>query len=402
MALKRTLALIFGVLTLGAAGFILSFAFSVLGAVQVRPLVEGMQNVEKPVEVLKKIDAGKRAELREREISAYASNPVDQVALQNLATLTDLEGSREKTQKIALALAALGRRSVDAQVTALQIEIPEGNFDSAFGRVDTLLRAHPELSSELFPVLVGYMDDERARLALARVLVSEPAWRGIFLQEVIAKDASSSVAYRIFSDIKKAKGTISNYEKRVLINKVYDARLYEKAYFIWLDLLPEDDLIRVKNVFDGTFDTSPQNMIFDWTHSPRKTSRVDVVARSGKSGDGILKLDLFSDRDGGAYVVQVLRLTPNGYTFTFDVQVDELKNNTGLVWRLSCLESGASLGESKPLLEKGPWETLQFDIVIPKDECATQYLRLENKSFAVLDQEVTGRLLFDNIKIDAR
>jgi hypothetical protein len=380
---------------------IASFLLGDIGPIKDRPLLEGAAATqENPVEALKALDAKTREELKARELAAYQAEPLDRKALQSLVVLEDIGGERAKSENIALALAELGRRNPVAQLAAIQIELTKKDYAQAYDRIDGLLRARPELSKQLFPVLVSNLRDDVARASLGKILAREPVWRRVFLEEMTAGDQTVQLVYRILSDLRKAKGTVSDYEKRTLIHRLFNLKQHDQAYFVWLDFLAPNELLQVKNVFDGSFSSPARNMFFDWNMFGRKTATFKLANRGGKAGDGYVKLDFFSDKEGGAYVYQILRLAPSDYVMSYDVLVEELKNPTGLVWRINCYQTGEPLGEGKPILEKGPWETRQMTFSVPAENCASQYLRVENKSTAALDLEISGKLGFDNVVID--
>jgi hypothetical protein len=384
---------------LGMAG--LFAVFPVLRAPETgkRELVDATKAGSDPIAALKALNQDEREQLKTREANFFLAEPLDLQALQNMIVLRELDARKAEAEAIALALAAYSRRSVASQLAAVQIELEKKNFASAFSRLDTVLRARPELGKQLHPIFLQATRDETARQALAELLASEPTWRQDFYHYVLEADASGSSAYQLLSGIRRVKGNIRDTEKRAVVLKLLYAKQYDQAYFVWLDLLPQSDLVLVKNVFDGGFVSEPKAMYFDWTIYARKTARVAVGPRDGKPADRVLKLDFFEDEAGGPYVSQWLRLQPGAYSLEFDVLVETLKSETGLIWRLVCVGSGAVVSESAPILEKGPWETRKTTLTVPEDGCATQSLSLENRGRAALDQKLSGRLAFDNIAI---
>jgi hypothetical protein len=399
LAMKKVIFGIVATTIFAMTAVIATFLFTGYGPTKERELVEGLEQKTDPVQVLKSLDAATRTSLRERELKALQAEPLDRSALPNLITLESLEGSKN-VEQLSIALAERGRRNAKAQITAMQIELAKQEFDKSFSRLDGVLRARPELGEGLFAVLSSQLVNDKARAALGRLLANNPPWRSKFINSVVVADKSGSWGYRILSEIRKAKGTPTEEEKRSLITHLFSAKQFDQSYFVWLDLLQPSELLKVRNVFDGGFDTSTKNMLFNWNFFDRKTARIEVGQRSGKSGDATLKMDFFSDKEVAAYAYQMLRLAPNEYDLSFELQVDELKSSKGIVWRLSCLETPLPLGESKPILEKGPWETRQFSFKVPDKGCATQYLRLETKGVAELDRVITGRLSIDNITVE--
>jgi hypothetical protein len=400
--MKRLAYFILAPALLLMSGYISSFVFSGYGAIKERPLVEGLSSTSDAVKALEALDAAEIDRLIQRETEALKKEPLDRGALENLLVLENLRGSKEKVAALATTLANFSPRNPKSQLAAMKIEFDSQDFDSAYNRLDGILRARPELSYQLFPVLLSQITNEKARAALGKVLTGNPPWRTAFITKVASDDTSGTLGYRILSEIRKAKGEVDDEEKRQLIQRLYIAKKYDQAYFIWLDLLSKDSLLKVKNVFDGGFDLPPKGHVFDWNFNFRKTARIEVGPRSGKNNDIALRLDFFNDKEGGYYAYQVLRLSPDTYEMNFDVQVEDLKSSTGVVWRLICVESRNFIGQSSAVTDKGPWETRQFEFTVPGQDCATQFLSLEVKGSAVLDQVITGRLSFDNLDIKTK
>jgi hypothetical protein len=376
-----------------------SFMLGDLELPKARPLVEKSDPNSNPLEALNALDSKTRASLQDREVNAYKIEPLDRGALQNLVALESLSGSREKAENIALALSALSRRSPASQLVAIQIELFKKDFAKAFERLDGVIRARPEQGKQLFGLFVSQLGDKQARLELAKLLSKEPPWRATMIRQMISDETTSAFVYTVLSDIRKAGGPVSDLEKQMLVNQLVQSKKIDQAYFVWLDFLDKNNLIRVRDIFDGGFETLPKNMYFDWGISYRKNARIEVGQRSGKPGDSALIFNFFAEKDGGAYVYQTMRLAPQEYRLTFEFQVDQLKNETGLVVRLICLESGVVIGTSSPIINKGPWESQEVKFLVPQENCPNQKLTIENKSAAILDQEITGRLAFDNFKI---
>jgi hypothetical protein len=385
---------------------ILGLAATVSAMSWITPQASGSRDLVKPgtaqadaVAQLKALSSTERGALTAREVAAFKADPLDRQALQNLVVLRELDGQTPNSEAIALALAAYGRRSIVSQLSAIQINLTRQEFGEAFSRLDGVLRARPELGPQLFPSMLAQVADPKAGEQLWTLLATDPPWRDVFMKHVMTTDQTGGTAYNVARGILKAKGTVSDAEKRALLAQFVQAKQYDRAYFVWLDMLSPGDLLLVRNVFDGGFSATPKSMYFDWNIYSRKTANIAVGPRDGKPGDRVLRLDFFEDDAGGQYILQLLRMQPGQYNFSFDVQVEALKNETGLVWRVVCVESGAPIGESTPVSTKGPWETRRLAITVPEQACATQALTLENRSRARLDQKISGRLAFDNVEV---
>lgn len=398
--MKRILHGIILAAVLGLATVIGTFLPGALSPVPDQSLAAGAKSEEDALAALKKLTPEQLQELSLRETDALKSNPLDKGALQNLSVLAGLQGNVAKSEKLALVLSDYGRRSVAAQLAAVQINLAGKDFDMAFDRLDGALRARPEFHDRLFPLLTSSLGDKAAQAALGTLLARDPPWRDAFIKHAIAQDPQASIAYVVLSAIRAAKADVKDTEKRLVIEKLIKGNHLDAAYFVWLDLLPPADLALVRNVFDGGFDTIPRQLYFDWHIPQRKNARMEVVSRPGSSQDRALSMDFLADSQGKEYVYQFLRLGPGAFTLDFEVLSEGLKTDSGLVWRVSCLGSPNVLGESPPVTSDGPWVKSQFSFAVPDADCATQLLKLENRGRAKLDKEISGRLMFDNVVVE--
>jgi hypothetical protein len=384
---------------LGLSAVVISFLPASLAPLADKSLVAGATAEREVLDGLKKLSPKQLQDLTARELESFKSNPLDKLALQNLAVLAELQGDSAKSEKLALVLSDYGRRSVAAQLAAVQINIAAKDFKNAFDRMDGVLRASPELSDKLFPLMTSQLADKSAQTAMGEILARDPPWRDTLLKNAAEQDGQASLAYAILTAIRGAKAEIKDSEKRLVIEKLIKASQFDSAYFIWLDLLPPAELALVRNVFDGGFDTLPRQLFFDWNVPPRKNARIEVATRPGSAQDRAIALDFFADFQGKEFVYQFLRLSPGIYDMTFEVLADGLKSDSGVVWRISCLGNPENIGESQPVVASGPWTKSQFALTVPETACATQLLRLESRGRAKLDKEISGRLMFDNIVI---
>jgi hypothetical protein len=348
---------------------------------------------------LKSMDATERKRLTQAQIETYLGNPLSLRSLQNLIILHELDSRTANAEMVALALASFSRRSLTSQLSAAQIDLAAKRYESAFARLDGILRAEPSLVKQFMPSLAILIQNREPRKHFADILATSPPWRSQIFAELSSIDPKGALTYSLLADVRKANGTASDYEKRLLIWKLLADKQHARAYFIWLDLLSKDELLKVHSVFDPGFTQEPKHLGFDWNLATRKTARIETITRPGQSSDRILSLEFYDDRDGGAYVYQYLQLSPGSYVLSFDVQVDSLNNEQGLVWNLRCLAAGTDVAKSAAIRSQGPWENQSVKFQIPEVACDTQILELRSRSSAALDQIFTGRVAFDNVSI---
>ncbi len=335
-----------------------------------------------------------------RETQAFLAEPLDMVAMQNMLLLAGLRKDAAKQEQLALLLPRFSKRNVSVQMAAANIMLGKQDYDGGLLEMDAMLKAHPEVGADVYPLFVALAAQKAGVKALARVLVQNPPWRWDFIRHAITADSEAQSAYSILAAVRQEKGEVQTYEVRQLVATLVRAGKIDKAYFIWLDFLKDDDLRLVRSVFDGDFDRDSQNMQFDWTITPRKNARIAIENRRGSAVNRNLVLDFAADKGVFANVKQLLVLSPGNYAMSLEYMGQNLKTEKGLVWILRCA-SGTVLGRSGEFKTSGPWAQYAFDFKVPEEACPTQSLSLESSSRAVLDTPIAGQMYFDSIKIQA-
>jgi hypothetical protein len=202
----------------------------------------------------------------------------------------------------------------------------------------------------------------------------------------------------IFNALRRQKAPLNDDELPLLIRKLVVAKKIEKAYFVWLDFLPTEDLKYVERVFDGGFDREPRSVYFDWTIRPRKNAQIKVANTADAAHGRILTIDFFDDKGFFGDLFQYLQISPGKYQISYEHRAQELFAAQGLVWVVTC-NDGKVLGRSERMSKSGPWQTDSFSFEIPDTNCESQVVRLESASAAELDTQISGQISFDGIKI---
>jgi hypothetical protein len=340
------------------------------------------------------------AALKKREGAAFVSDPLDRTTMQNLVVLH--EATKEKNDKgeIYDILSGFTKRNIPVQVGAINSNIQTGDVAKAAANLDSLLRSHPEIGKKIYPLLYPVLVDDKTNAAFADVLKSRPAWRRDFMNELAEHDTDSVISYKLFTNLRKQNAAIEDGEFHYLFANLIGKKQYDKAYFMWLDFLPTEDLANIKLIYDGGFDRQPRNLFFDWNIEPRNNAKLAVAKRKENPTDFALSLSFFQDREAFYGVYQYLKLPSGQYAVSFESKYEQVTMPGGLRWRLRCAADSSLLGESEKILTSQPWTVQQFSIAVPEGSCDTQILRLEAASSAALDQQYDGQLYFDNFKVE--
>jgi hypothetical protein len=138
---------------------------------------------------------------------------------------------------------------------------------------------------------------------------------------------------------------------------------------------------------------------FDWNPNSNKSVETKVVPRANGSTDNVLRVDFVNNRDPVAPIFQSLRLAPGKYIYSGESKTEDLKTESGLVWRIWCLEGNEALLATSPRFSgTNQWDHFEVRFEVPSN-CTTQRLALRMMSPAVLDQQISGYAYYDNLNI---
>jgi tetratricopeptide (TPR) repeat protein len=363
---------------------------------QEAPLIEGGENLT-PKEVSDRLTAFTKddiAAMTQKALRKLKESPLDAQALQNLAVLLALQGEPDKTEKLHLLLARYSLRNTAAQIVAVNILSAKGNYDEALVRLDAVIRSDPAQQEPFFGSIMKLAEIPTALPAIARTLAAEPPWRKALMTYV--------ATYKLLKSLRDSGAVIQGAELRNILAAWVKGGDYERAYFVWLDLLSDEELKSLKLVYDGQFSREARNQFFDWNFGSAPNVRIGIVRRPGSAVELSLLLDFAGFKGNFSQVSQMLRLSPGIYDVSFDQMAQAFKTPGGLSWRVKCLGTSAMLGQSTAILQAVPWGRSEFSITVPEEGCETQILRLESASTAKLDTAVTGQVYFDDMRIERR
>jgi hypothetical protein len=367
-----------------------------------RGLIPELETGADITKALKGKSAEERELLRQREFGFLRHEPLDLASLTNLAVLADIEGDRQQAETYVLEAAKRSLRDTVTQLGSAQINLASGNFEQGFYHIDGLLRARPTRLKDIQLSIVKLITVPEALPHLSKLLSVSPKWRNEFTAELVKTDTGGSLAYRLFSDMRKQGFDVRQDEMRSYLAAEFGRSKHDRAYFLWLDFLGPEQLTSVAEVFDGNFNFDQRNMYFDWNFEKFPNADIRITPKPGNAIDRALRLDFYASKGRFSNVYQYLRLAPGRYNFATDVLANNFKSEGGLVWQVSCIagqQTGLSAGKSKAIVGSGPWNKNRFEINVPEVDCATQILRLESASTAQLDNQFSGQLFFDNVEI---
>jgi hypothetical protein len=365
------------------------------------PIPAGM-NAQETVAFFTNLKGERLAEVRDFAKLQLQKKPLNRNALQLLGSVDGGLADKNKQADVQLQLSRYSLRDPVSQTNAINILFSRGEYAEGLRHLDGLLRARGELQKELFPLLAAQASNRQFFEEFARLMATQPSWRNKFFYYLFEKQPTALAMRELRFKLVGMGQTVSDEEMRLILAKMFSLKSYDEAYFTWLDGLSPQQLSRVGPLYDGSFSQEPKNFYFDWHVGQGQNFTAGLQPRQSKSNDLVLAISFSGNRAAFGDVYQFLKLAPGRYDLKGEAEIRSFKTTGGLAWRLSCVGTSQPIGATKAFLSDQNWTAFTTPFEVPAQSCETQLLRLESASTASLDQQISGRISFDNLQIAVR
>jgi hypothetical protein len=326
------------------------------------------------------------------------ADPLSAVPLRALSLLAENDDPTRAKRLMDLAAQRVPR-DVASQIWLADEYLLRGEAIKAMRHVDALLRVWPELSETLFPVLQDLTQDVEGAIALVSTLQLPPPWRESFLA-ALPRNRERPAAD--LADFYEAMGTgpapLSMSELRPYLEALIQQGQAKMARARWLDLAPSETKLG-EVPYNGGFEREPLDAPFDWTIQAIRGARAHLT--SDIKGGRVLTVQFYRTRVPFRHVSQTLLLEPGAYILSGEVAARSLENPRGLQWTISCAGGRQErLGETRRVSGTLKWEPFELEFHVPQEAgCEAQVLRLELPARIAAEQEISGDILFDDLRI---
>jgi hypothetical protein len=185
----------------------------------------------------------------------------------------------------------------------------------------------------------------------------------------------------------------------VYINFLIGRKLYSLAYYTWLQSLPAEKLQQAGLLYNGSFETPPSGLPFDWNIRRGSGVTIDIVPRPDKSDKHALLIDFQLGRVDYHSISELVMLAPGTYEFRGEYK-GHLVGPRGVKWRVLCAnETVTNGGESPMIMGIKDWQTVAFTFTVPDKDCPAQYVRLDLDARTTSEHFISGSILFDDLQI---
>src|SRR5579862_1203650 len=326
--------------------------------------------------------------------------PLNARALRLLGQVSDAAKNDADAASYMQAAAKLSLHDNLAESWLMLKSFAAKDYRSTVYYADILLRTTPELGQYVVPILARVAEDKGSVGLIKTTLAGDPPWRDLFFQMLPASITDARTPLDLLLALRTSATPPPPEDVNRYLNFLVQHKLYELAYYTWLQFLPAEELRNAGLLYNGGFEIAPTGSPFDWMMPQGSGVTADIEARPD-AGDGhALLLNFQYGRVDYTSVAQLIMLAPGRYHFTGRVK-GELVGPRGLKWRISCAETrGDRLAEGPMINGRVPsWSDTGFDFTVPAKNCRAQYLSLDLDARMASESFVNGSVWFDDLQI---
>ena len=298
----------------------------------------------------------------------------------------------------------LNKRDGVANVWFMQNGLARRDYPSALQYVDRLLRSEPVLMSRLAPMLGAMLDSEDASDAVVKLLVARPPWMDAVLPLIVQATSTPESPMKIFNSFIDSNISINNSLKNMYFYKLVRSNNASIAYDAWIQMLPQDQLTELNNLFNGNFRLPLSQSPFDWVIGNGNNTRITIEHIREEGELNTLSLSYSGGQAGPHYVVQIIRDEPGIYSFS-GFYKGQIRSDRGHLWRLTCGPDYSSRVIGKSTLISGSfdqWTPFRFDVTIPSQQCDTQQVQLLLDYRTDSEARVSGKIYYRGLAISRK
>jgi hypothetical protein len=331
-----------------------------------------------------------------REALGY--NPLSPEALTLVARATEQDVERDRTSELMMLASRVNSRDISSQLWLLDQDLRATRVDSALDRMDVLLRAQPpqvvdQLKGDFPPILTR----EPYRSAYVNRLRENPPWRPIWFVDLLRRATDLSGLDYLFAELQAGENGPTEAELRAFLTRMTESGMLDEGHDAWLRSLPATGHEESDLLYNAQFHYRLTNLPFDWVITPVPHAAAEVDTESDTQ---VLNVEFLGGRVKFEHVSHLLNLAPGAYRFEGRERSQDLKNERGLRWRISCIgDTSDTLGTTDLINGEIPWREFGMDFVVPPGKCYYQKLVLELPARTALETEIRGRASFAGLTV---
>ena len=349
-------------------------------------------------------DAESLLEIQSQLELALRKDPLNARALSLLGQVVQLQGDDQRTEQIMQAAANRSLHNYYPAYLMLVKSYEDQDFKAAVRYADALMRASGRNVGAVVRILAKMAETPEGSAELERVLKTNPPWRAGFFRQLKKHITDARTPLNLFLALENTAAAPTPGERADYIRFLVERRLYDVAYYVWLQFLPDEQTSGLGDLFNGNFEVTPTGIPFDWNFGNQAGVIVEVTNHPDSDGHALF-MKLGPGRVNLGDIEQLVVLPAGKYRFQGLSKID-LLSKKGLFWQVSCIGTPKAKTKSEPI-GRGPtiegrdlaWNSFSFDFTVPNIDCPAQSVRLSSAARAASDQFMSGSVWFDDLEI---
>lgn len=344
--------------------------------------------------------------LSDDDIKAYAkralaADPFNARAIRILGQAAILNGDKVEASRLMTAALQRDVHEYRAAAWLLQDSYERSDKPGMAKYAQTLLMTNSITRPYVVQVLAKLAEDPAGRKELVGLLADDPRWRGMVLGMLPARTPDARSVFLVLQDLKDTPNPPTSQDVSTYLTFLMTNKLYDFAYYVWLQFLPPEQLESLGLLNNGTFETPLAGGPFDWTLAQGSGSTVKIENTQNPDGHALyVEFGLGRVNFGG--VKQTLMLGPGAYKLS-GAYKGEMRAVRGLEWRIACLAKPAAVLSATEMFTRAApgWTPFELTFTVPAEGCVGQSLSLVLNARLQSERILSGSLWFDDLAIAA-
>lgn len=338
-------------------------------------------------------------EIRVQVEQALVNDPLNARALRILGQLADRAADGARAKRLMAAAARRSIRESAALSWLMRKSLEHRDYHAAISYSDTLLRTRSRARAPMMPVLAQLAQNQEAIAPLKTLLAAGPPWRAQFFSALAKRITDARTPLDLLLSLKDTPYPPTSADLRGYLNVLVQRKLYDLAYYTWLQSLPAGQLSTTGYLVNGSFEQAPSGLPFDWELNGGEGVTLEIAARSDQEGRHALLIEFGHGRIAFRGPRQLVVLGPGSYRLKGQHR-GEIIGRRGLKWRVVCAGEGAQIGESEMLVGAASmWKAFEVSFTVPDRDCRAQYVRLDLDARSASERLVAGSIWHDELQI---
>ena len=276
-----------------------------------------------------------------------------------------MQGAAERSPQESLAIFWMMRENFH-----------ERDFAEAIRYADSLLRTRPQLAEHVFPMLGRIAEIPSAKAELRNILAKDPPWRPQFFNALPRYITDARTPLELMLSLRDAATPPTDAEQQAYLQALIQHKLYEIAYYSWLQFLPPDQLTSTGRLYNGSFELVPSGAPFDWVFKKGAGVNIKFAPRPDKDRQKALLIEFGPGRvDFSGGITELVLLPPGEYRLEGTYKAD-LISQRGLQWSVRCADAAIPIGVSTTMNGSSPvWDNIDLSFTVPESDCPPSMCR---------------------------